>query len=169
MNFDDFYAEQRERVYWYIFKKINNEEEAHDLTEDVFVACYKHFDRYDSEKSSISTWLFVIVNNRLKNYYRDRKQNVSLDEQTDERYIGVGGGMEQAVELEDYRNMLADAIAELPEKYQLIIILKYFGEKHSDDIAKIVGMSSVNVRVTLSRALKKINDYFVKHGWDGEF
>jgi len=77
--------------------------------------------------------------------------------------------MEQAVELEDYRNMLADAIAELPEKYQLIIILKYFGEKHSDDIAKIVGMSSVNVRVTLSRALKKINDYFVKHGWDGEF
>ena len=62
----------------------------------------------------------------------------------------------------------SEAISILPEKYQLIVILKYFGEKNSDQISEIMSMSAVNVRVTLSRALKKINDYLVKHGWNGE-
>jgi len=31
-----------------------------------------------------------------------------------------------------------------------------------------MNMSAVNVRVTLSRALKRIQDYLVKHGWNGE-
>lgn len=65
--------------------------------------------------------------------------------------------------------MLADAISTLPEKYQLVIILKYFGEKQSEEISKIINMSAVNVRVTLSRALKKINEILLKNGWNGEF
>ena len=73
-----------------------------------------------------------------------------------------------AVLLEDYRNMLADAIASLPEKQQLIVVLSYFGDKKSDDIAQIMNMTSGNVRVTLSRALDKINEYLVNHGWNGE-
>ena len=108
------------------------------------------------------------MNNRLKNYYRDRKVNSSLDDQIDEKYLAVEDDMTQAVLLEDYRNMLADAIATLPEKYQILVILKFFGEKQSDEIAEIMNMSAVNVRVTLSRSLKKINDYLVKHGWNGE-
>ena len=167
-NFDDFYKEYYNQVYWYIYKKINHAEDAQDLAGDVFCSCYKNFNNYDPQKSSITTWLYVIVNNRLKNYYRDRKVNVSLDEQIDERYLAVGDDLTQAVLIEDYRNILADAIATLPEKYQLIVILKFFGEKQSDEIAGIMNMSAVNVRVTLSRALKKINDYLIKHGWNGE-
>lgn len=167
-NFDDFYKEYYNQVYWYIYKKINHTEEAQDLAGDVFCACYKNFNNYDPQKSSITTWLYVIVNNRLKNYYRDRKVNVSLDEQVDEQYIAVEDDMTQAIMIEDYRDMLADVISTLPQKYQLIIILKFFGEKHSDEIAKIMNMSAVNVRVTLSRALKKMNDCLIKNGWNGE-
>ncbi|MCI5605251.1 MAG: sigma-70 family RNA polymerase sigma factor [Clostridia bacterium] len=167
-NFGAFYKEYYNQVYWYIYKKINHTEDAQDLAGDVFCSCYKNFNNYNSQKSSITTWLYVIVNNRLKNYYRDRRINVPLDEQIDEQYLAVEDDMTQAVLIEYYRDMLADAIATLSEKYQLIVILKFFGEKHSDEIAKIMNMSSVNVRVTLSRALKKINEYLIKHGWNGE-
>ena len=167
-NFDDFYKEYYNQVYWYIYKKINHIENAQDLAGDVFCSCYKNFNNYDPQKSSITTWLYVIVNNRLKNYYRDRKITVPLDEQVDEYYLRIDDDMEKAILIEEYRDMLADAISTLSEKYQLIVILKFFGEKHSDEIAKIMNMSAVNVRVTLSRALKQINDYLIKHGWNGE-
>jgi RNA polymerase sigma-70 factor (ECF subfamily) len=167
-NFDAFYKEYYNQVYWYIYKKINHIEDAQDIAGDVFCACYKNFSNYDPEKSSITTWLYVIVNNRLKNYYRDKKITLPLDEQIDEIYLAAEDEMMNAVSLEDYRDMLADAISTLSEKYQLIVILKFFGEKHSEEIAKIMNMSAVNVRVTLSRALKKINDYLVNHGWNGE-
>lgn len=168
INFDAFYQEYYNQVYWYIYKKINRTEDAQDLTGDVFCSCYKNFNNYDPEKSAITTWLYVIVNNRLKNYYRDRKITMSLDEQVDERYFSSDDDMANAIMIEDYREMLADAISTLPEKYQLIVILKFFGEKQSDEIATIMNMSAGNVRVTLSRSLKKINDYLLSKGWNGE-
>lgn len=163
ISFDDFYKEYYNQVYRYIYKKINHIEDAQDLAGDVFCSCYKNFNNYDPQKSSIATWLYVIVNNRLKNYYRDRKINLSLDTQIDEHYLAVEDDMARALLIEDYRDMLADAIATLPQKYQLIVVLKFFGEKHSDEIAVIMNMSAVNVRVTLSRALKKINAYLVQN------
>lgn len=167
LTFDSFYNEYYNQVYWYIYKKINNTEDAQDLAGDVFCSCYKNFEKYDPQKSSITTWLYVIVNNRLKNYYRDRKTNVSIDDDFDESYFAVEDNMEQAVVLEEYRELLANAISAMPEKYQLIIILKFFGEKHSEEIAEIMDMSAINVRVTLSRALKKINEHLIKNGWNG--
>lgn len=168
-NFDEFYKEYYNLVYYYILKKINYKEEAEDLAGDVFCACYKNFKKYDSSKSSIKTWLFVIVNNKLKNYYRDKKTVVSMDEQIDEKYLYDNDDYTtQAILLEDYRNILANAISVLSEKYQLVVILRYFGEKKADEIARITGMSAVNVRVIISRALKKINEYLVSNGWNGE-
>lgn len=169
-SFDEFYKEYYSLVYCYILKKINLKEDAEDLAGDVFCACYKNFKNYDSGKSSIKTWLFVIVNNKLKNYYRDKKTVVSIDEQIDEKYLCDNKDYTtQAITLEDYRNILANAISTLSEKYQLVVILRYFGEKNTDEIADITGMSAVNVRVTISRALKKINEYLVGNGWSGEF
>ena len=86
-NFDAFYKEHYNQVFWYIYKKINHTEDAQDLAGDVFCACFRNFDNYDPQKSSITTWLYVIVNNRLKNYYRDRKISVPFDEQIDEKYL----------------------------------------------------------------------------------
>lgn len=168
-NFDVFYEEYYNQVYWYIYKKIKYPEDAQDLTGDVFCSCFKNFESYDSQKSSLATWLYVIVNNRLKNYYRDKKIYVSLDEETGEKHLQAEDDyIMQAILLEDYRNMLADAISVLPEKYQLVVILKYFGEKKSEEISDIMNISAVNVRVIISRALKKINDYLVSNGWNGE-
>ena len=77
--FESFYTKYYDRVYWYIFKRVNHIEESQDLTADIFCACYKYFDSYDPEKSSVGTWLYVIVNNKLKNYYRAKKSDISLD------------------------------------------------------------------------------------------
>ena len=100
-NFDDFYKEYYNQVYWYIYKKINHIENAQDFAGDVFCSCYKNFNNYDPQKSSITTWLYVIVNNRLKNYYRDRKITVPLDEQVDEYYLRIDDDMEKAILIEE--------------------------------------------------------------------
>ncbi|MCH5187240.1 MAG: sigma-70 family RNA polymerase sigma factor [Oscillospiraceae bacterium] len=167
-EFKDFYSKYYDQVYWYIFKKINNIEDSQDLAGDVFSLCLKHYSKYDPEKSSLSTWLYVIVNNRLKNYYRDRKVFVPLDENIDAFMSDSDDYATEALYLEDSRNMLADAISSLPKNNQLIIILKFFGEKQSHEIADILHMSPTNVRVSLSRSLKKIQNYFTSHGWNGE-
>ena len=47
---------------------------------DVFYSVWEKFDTFDENKASFQTWLYVIVSNKLKNYYRDRKEIVELDD-----------------------------------------------------------------------------------------
>lgn len=61
-------------------KLIENAHDAEDLTEEAFVYCYRRYADYDPGKSALSTWLYLVVNSRIKNYYRDRKEAVDLEE-----------------------------------------------------------------------------------------
>ena len=135
---------------------------------EAFLSCYQKFADFDPEIASFQTWLYVIINNRLKNYYRDRKQTDNIDD-----YMDLVGSSEDdmlaAEELKDMRNVLADGLLSLPEKKRQIVILKYFKNKKANEIAQILGMTPVNVRVQLSRALDKLKQYFETRGssWDG--
>ena len=79
----------------------------------------------------------------------------------------VGSGeddMLAAEEIKEMRDVLADGLLTLPEKKRQIVILKYFKNKKANEIAQIMGMTPVNVRVQLSRALEKLKQYFEARG-----
>lgn len=132
---------------------------AEDLTMDVFCTVWDKFEVFDESKASFQTWLYVIVNNKLKNYYRDRKVNVELDEsiaiednQADE--------IVEAIQLQDMRDQLYTALEELNETQRKIVIYKYFKDMNANEIADLLGLSAGNVRILLKRALDKIRFYF---------
>ena len=151
-QYEDFYQQYYDQVVRYINKKISNSYDAQDIAGEVFLYCYKHYGDYDPSKSSLNTWLYLVVNSRVKNYYRDNKVNVDIDELSwvlaDERV-----DMDSCVYVDQVREGLNRAIATLPERQQKIVRMKYFEEKSSSEIAEVLGLSAGNVRVLLSRAL----------------
>ncbi len=156
-SFDEIYYGYYIKVNRYIKKKINNPEDANDLTQDVFEYCYRKLDSFDPNKSSISTWLFLITNSRLKNYYRDTKSNDCIDDY-ENILPDTNDDMEKAVYLEELKKMLLGAIDELPQKQQDVVIRFYFWEQSHAEIAKELGLSEGNSRVILSRALTTMRD-----------
>ena len=72
-DYETFYRENYTRVLNYVYKKISHKEDAEDLTSEVFLYCYRHYDDYDPSKGKRSTWLYLITNSRIKNYYRDHQ------------------------------------------------------------------------------------------------
>lgn len=167
LSFEEFYKKYYETAFRYILKKVSNVHTAEDLVMDCFISAYKKFSCFDSNKASYGTWLFVIVNNRLKNYYRDNKLFDEIDETlmlsddfTDEliaaKYIG------------DLRQVLYEALLSLNEIQRQIVIYKFFYEKNSKEISEIIGIPSGSIRVQLSRAIKKLRDYFEKKGINWE-
>ena len=157
--------EHSENLLRFLLSHTNNREDAEDLMQDVFTSCYKAQDRFDSTKCSEVAWLFIIAKNRLKNYYRDKKNTVSLDaidvEQKDDKdYVA------QAVHLMHCREVAAEAIKRLDERSQKIIMLRFFEEKSHDEIAEIMNLTTGNVRVIQSRALKQMEEYLDKYHAD---
>lgn len=150
--FADFYNAHYKKVVYYINMKIGNPHDAEDLASEIFMYCFSHYDDYNPEKSSLSTWLYMIVNCRIKNHYRDARTYVDL-----ETLVGVLPDetidMDACIYLQQLKQQLEKAMERLPERQRKIVSMRYFEEKTNGEIAAELGMSQVNVRVQLSRAL----------------
>ena len=168
--FEKYYHQYYQIVYGHFIKKIQNPAEAEDLTMEIFLKCWEKFDTFDPEKASFGTWLFVIVNNRLKNYYRDKKDFDPIDdlEQSESAQDSFENDLLQIDYLVSMRKYLAEALDVLPEIQRTIVIAKYYRNKNANEIAIEVGLTSVNVRVHLSRALAKIKKYFDENNIEWE-
>ena len=169
MQFEEVYNKYYNKVLRYFNIHIESAQDAEDLATDVFIKCYDNFDSYDSGKAAIGTWIYAIANNCLKNYYRGRKNNASLDDPDSAIDVADNTDMGRAVELTEMRNMLAEALSILDEEKRRIVVLRYFSEKTTKEIAEITGLSDANVRVILNRSLSKMREYFNKNNVSWEF
>ena len=57
------------RVYAFIYKRIRDQAEAEDLTQETFVQLYRSFESYEG-RSSLLTWTFGIAHNVCSRYFR---------------------------------------------------------------------------------------------------
>ena len=80
MSFEQVYRDYYLKVFRYIKQHTQSRQDAEALTQEVFVACYRHFDSFHPQKAPVGTCVYVIMKNRLKNYYRDTKAFLSLDD-----------------------------------------------------------------------------------------
>lgn len=161
-EFEQCYLKYYSQVYGYIFKKIFSEQTAEDLTMEVFYSVWDKFDSFDEHKATFQTWLYVIVNNKLKNYYRDRKESIELDESLAGEDNPADEVLE-SIQLQYLRDHLYVALEALSELQRKIVIYKYFNDMNASEIAYRIGLSPGNVRIHLKRALDKIRDYFNKN------
>ncbi len=168
MTFEEIYNTYYTKVFRYILKHTDTREDAEDIASRVFMSCYRNFDTYDPGKSSESTWLFVITRNALKNYYRDKKPETSI-ESSDFAEPASENDFNKALEYVEIRKILAAALQELDPEKRKIVILRYFGNKSHREISAITGVSEVNVRVIINRSLKKLRKNFEENNVEWEF
>lgn len=157
-KFDEYFRKYYPIIFGTIMKQIRNREQAEDLTMNVFTKCYEKFDEFDERIATFGSWTYRMVKTEVYQYYRHRKvigKDVDPDECT-EFVMGFEDDIIAAEYIHNLRGALADALGELNETQRKIVILKYFKDKSAPEIARIMGMSAVNVRVTLSRAIAKL-------------
>lgn len=154
--YERFYEANYDRVLRYVRGKISAYEDAEDLTAEVFLYCYQHYDDYDLQKSAITTWLYLIVNSRIKNYYRDHVPSADFEEICD-TLQDLGIDLERGVYLEQLHDALLAALERLPERQRRIVWLRYFENLPGEEIARQLGITPGNVRVLLSRALDRLS------------
>ena len=155
--FEDVYQRYYQEVLGYVYKKLGNRQDAEDLTADAFLYGYQNYEKYDPSRSSVATWLFLIVNSRIKNHYRDRKQTVDYSE-LENWLFADETDMERTVYLEQLREFISETILDLPERQQKIVLMRYFQNLEFSEIAEEMGTSAGNVRVILSRALARLEE-----------
>ena len=159
-RFEVLVARYQTRLVNYLYRMVRNLEEAHDLTQEVFIRVYQALDRYDSQYR-FSTWLFRVAQNAAIDVIRKRRiQLVPLTRRADEGSdtmvdLELPDGQPAALEALPGRELdasIRSAIDTLPWEYRELILLRHYGELAYEEIAEVKAMPLGTVKNKLFRA-----------------
>jgi RNA polymerase sigma-70 factor (ECF subfamily) len=170
--FSDLVARYEKRILNYVYRIIHRYEDAHDLTQDIFIKVFMALDRYDP-KYQFSTWIFRIAQNSAIDTLRKRSlPEVSLtrsgpdDEEGKEREVpDEGVSPYRDLKNKELSAAIDDAIGNLPIDYRELIQLRHFGELSYEEIADLKEMPLGTVKNKLFRArnmLKETLSHFLE-------
>lgn len=152
----NFYKEYSPKILQYLLKRLPTQEDAEDLTNDVF------FEAIDSlnllkKYSNLESWLFKIAHNKMVDYYRKRKiKSLVLSQMP---YLEIIAKEISQPEFQFEKNRIRDKIEQtflaLSEKYQKILRLHYEGGRSVKEIATHFKMSFKATESLLFRARKQ--------------
>ncbi len=164
--FGEIMDRYRSPITNYLYRFLNDYEEAVDLAQETFVRVYFAIDRYHTQ-FAFSTYIYRIATNLAISEIRRRKRRrlMSLtglfqaEDDTQVEFQPPDKRKLQDVELvDDERSqVIARAIAALPEKYRIPVILRDIEGRSYDEIAEIMelGLGTTKSRINRGRGLLK--------------
>ncbi len=147
-------------VYRFCFSRIQNEEEASEVTQDVFLLFQEKCDELNDDK--IRAWLFSVANNKIKEKSREiaeREKRLifgniyslkSEDEQTYELEC------DNILTDEEIEKMKSEIISSLNEKELELFMYVYSKHMKYARLAETLGVSEASLRTRVSRLNAKI-------------
>ena len=162
-EFSKIYNKYIEKIYRFIFFKVNSEEVTQDLCSETFLkgwAAYKECQNPKSKSQKIENpqaFLYRIARNLVTDFYREkgRTQVVSTE------YVSIVDprpGLEENIALNSDFNQAKAALINLKDDYQNVIVWRYLDDLPIPEIAKMLDKSETATRVTLHRALKALKN-----------
>ncbi|TKI76653.1 sigma-70 family RNA polymerase sigma factor [Bacillus mycoides] len=149
---DEIMNKYGQEVLQLVYSYVNNKEIAEDLTQDIFVKCYKSLHTYKG-KLNVKTWLWRIAINQCKDYIKSWYNKKVIVTEDEAAYIGVqNDSVEQAVIQNAKDRELASAVMNLPIKYREVIYLFYYKELSIKEIAIVIEVKENTIKTRLKKA-----------------
>lgn len=160
--FEDLVRSAGGRMLAVAQRMLGRDDDAQDAVQEAFLQAFRSLDRFDG-RSQLTTWLHRITVNAclMKLRSRRRRPECSIEDllpafQADghQRTPSKPWKPEPAagIQQEEARSLVRDRIAELPEPYRVVLILRDIEELDTDETAAVLGLTTAAVKTRLHRA-----------------
>jgi RNA polymerase sigma-70 factor (ECF subfamily) len=177
--FTTFMRSYQDMVFSTASRLVANNAQAEDISQEVFLKAYEHFDSLQTS-SSAGGWLKTVATNLSLNHlsrYRKRWRFFSEFHPHSE----AGGGLDQpeiefaapdtffaGVDAEERRAWVESALDQLPDHQRVPLVLYHFDEMSYEDIARRLGISLAKVKTDILRARAALARIIVRSGTSRE-
>ena len=158
--FTELVRRYQTRVVHLVSRLLNDREVSEDIAQEVFVRVHLHRRNYRTG-SKFSTWLFTIAANLAKNEMRRRKRRrnwSSLDEMQETlkdaslQFADKKANRQEDLEREQLSGVVGDAIATLPDRYRIALVLRDIEGLAYEEIGLALKIPGGTVRSRINRA-----------------
>lgn len=179
INFQRFYANQFNKLSWFLSKYTNDLDKAQDFANEAFIQGLEKIDTYNPEKAKIHTWIYRIGENIVRKNYKDeqRMATVSFDKTNKDDLNLLNIFSDKTDNTEELRNsmyvkkaeILKEVIYNLPdkyEKYKTVLIMREIEEMQYKDISEKLNINLSTIKSQISKGrkiiIKKVEKIFEK-------
>jgi len=155
-TFSKIYDQYIDKIYRFIFLKVNSQEIAQDLTSETFLRTWEKF-RHGNENpiENPQAFLYQTARNLVIDHYREKGKVQVLSAEL-APIIDPRQNLEEEAVLRSDLDTVRIALAELKEDYQSVIIWHYLDDLPISEVAKLLDRTEGATRVLLHRALQAL-------------
>ncbi len=148
------------QVYGLVLKILDNREAAEEVTLDVYTQVWRQAYTYDETRGTPGSWLMTLARTRAIDRYRagssERGRIESLD--TIELFVSEGETPEQALEGQERRQYVQQALALLTAEQQKVIALAYFYGLSQSEISDKLNVPLGTVKTRMRLGMMKLRE-----------
>jgi len=153
------------RLYRFVTKYIDHPDDAADIDQQAFVEAARTIANFRGD-SKLSTWLFGIAMNMVRNYL-SRSPHRLYKFETDEALVALLSNTVDPSDQADHNEMLElviRALAELPKEMSEVLTMVAVDEISYQEVADTLNIPLGTVRSRVSRARGVLREYFRNAG-----
>lgn len=163
-SFNQLFLETKEMIYNTALHLLQNETEAMDVMQDVYVEVFLSIDKFQ-KNSSLSTWMYrICINKSLESLRKQKRRtiftrvsNLIISERNSANWVHPGVLAEQ----KDTAKQLYAAIRKLKDKEQVAFTLFHIQGFSQKQIAEITKQSIPAVETQIFRAKQKLSLWLI--------
>src|SRR5579872_6207934 len=159
--FDSLFLKYQDYVYNIVYGIVGKVEEAHDITQEVFVQVYRSLPSF-RRGSRFATWLYRIAVNRAVDAARASRswRWLPLDE-TLRATPDPADNPVQASEKQAERDAVQRVLMQVALQHRDILVLRYYQDLSIEEIAEVLGCTVSAAKVRLHRARQHFKEKYV--------
>jgi len=158
-HFRELILRYQSRVLAVALKVTNNQKDAEDISQEVFLQLYRSLGNFNGD-SSFSTWIYRITMNKAIDY--KRKQDRQLEQEPEDVISSLPEtnrlSPEEALLKNLDKELIHSYLIELPPAYRDVLKLYYFDELSYSEISMKLNVAVKTVESRLYRAKRLIKD-----------
>ncbi len=154
--------QHRDRIYTLAYYHLGHSQEAEDVTQEVLVRLWEHWEEVGSRQSP-RPWLIRVTRNLCIDCHRRIRRSQEAfpaleDPEALEEVEANTPDPAGVYEAGETQTRLENAIQKLCEPQRSVVILREIEELSYQEIAEAIDLSIEQVKVTLHRARKKLRE-----------
>jgi RNA polymerase sigma-70 factor (ECF subfamily) len=146
--YSELYRKYVPLVYAFLRRCTGKEEDAEDLTQDVFIQAWRQLGQFEF-RSAFSTWLISIAISRFRSRLRSKRRR---ENRQIEWHISSIGKVREADTMPEELIDLENAIGTLPPRGRMVLALHEINGYRHSEIAQMMGITEGASKAHLNRA-----------------
>lgn len=157
--FQQLATSQQHRIFSFARYLLGNAEDAADVTQDVLIKLWQHLPELDPEIAP--SWLRKVARNACIDRMRQRRSYRAVvtehsDPTAEDRAVGQQPDPARHAAAASFRHHLELALAELPEPYRTVVVMREIEELKYEEISSSLDVPLNTVRTHIHRGRRML-------------